>query len=170
MAPCRVEITAIAELACGGRRALSHLHRVLDAISFNFACASMQDGVQDINRLFTPPLHVPSDVEMVEGDEPVSLPPLTESSPALSRHTSLAPPEKPPAPYVEVRLLTASERKQYESLAERPITVEDAFPEEEMERIIGEYGAGAALNYYVRMSSGLAFKVRTMNTSPCSFI
>lgn len=63
--------------------------------------------------------------------------------------------------YVELRRLTEEERSRYEEgLSERPITFEEAFPEEEMEEIVGQREGREQLLYYVRLSDGTVFGVR----------
>lgn len=64
--------------------------------------------------------------------------------------------------YIELPILSAVEKARYVTdLSERPITYEEAFPEQEMQGIIGEREVNSELYYFVKLSDGLAFRVRT---------
>ena len=119
----------------------------------------MSDDTQEIMLLSTPPAHEPLDVDMTQ--EGRSSPSGQAATEELSRLTSLSLTDKKIQPYVEVKILTPEEKAKYATdLAERLITSDEEFPEEHMERVIGEYSSGSELYYFVMMTSGIAFKVR----------
>lgn len=121
----------------------------------------MSSDVPDVELLFSPPPEQ-SDVEMVPetgSPEPPRSPSAQASSEHLSRLTSLSLADNPPSVYVEVATLPAEKKAKYATLAERPITSDEEFPEEAMERVLGEYKSSDGEFYFVRMSSGVAFKV-----------
>lgn len=116
------------------------------------------------------PLYDQSDLDMV-ADTRDSTPAQTE----LSRLTTLSLTDNKPQAYVEVMSLPPEEKAKYMTgLAERHITSDEEFPEDQMERIIGEYNTNSGVYYFVRMSSGTAFKVRfapiVLQTMPTQFL
>jgi hypothetical protein len=115
----------------------------------------MSEPLSDIELLSTSPPHEQSDVDMVANIRG-STPAQTE----LSRLTSLSLAETQQQVYVEVKALSSEQKAKYATdLAERLFMSDEEFPEEQMERVIGEYRNSSGLYYFVRMSSGIAFKV-----------
>lgn len=77
---------------------------------------------------------------------------------------SSTPGTKARVAYVELRSLTEEERSQYSSdISERPITYEEAFPEQEMLSIVGE----VQMYYFVKLSDGQAFRASCAHNLSC---
>lgn len=125
----------------------------------------MSEGISDVEMLFSPPRNEQSDVEMlpeVASEEHSREPSAQATTEELSRLTSLSltDNDRLPSVYVEVPSLPPAAKAKYATdLKERSITSDEEFPEESMERIVGEYEVDGELHYFVRMSSGMAFKV-----------
>lgn len=126
----------------------------------------MSDDTPDVDMLFSPPRSQPSDVEMIpeaDSEGPTREPSTQATTAELSRliSLSLTDKEKLPSVYVEIPRLPPKAKTQYATdLKEQPITSDEEFPAENMERIIGDYEIGGELYYFVKMTSGMAFKVR----------
>ena len=127
----------------------------------------MSADVPDVEMLFSPPRNQQSDVEMipeVASEQSSREPSAGATSEELSRLTSLSLTEKGklPSVYVEVPTLPAEAKARYATdLKERSITSDEEFPEENMDCIVGEYEIKGELHYFVKMSSGMAFKVNS---------
>ena len=119
-----------------------------------------------MDRLFSPPKDSGGDLAL---SEPFQPPPSStegplshEPSPLTSITPSSRGPRLPTArAYVELQHFPRAELEQYKPLADRPLTFAEAFPEWAMECIIGEYKIGSKDFYYVKLSDGLAYRVRT---------
>lgn len=130
----------------------------------------MSDDTLDVDMLVSLPRDHPSgdDVEMfpeADSEGPTREASTQGTSADLSRLTSLSltDKEKPPAVYVEVPSLPPQAKLKYATdLKERPITSDEEFPAEEMKSIVGEYEMDGDLHYFVKMTSGIAFKVTTV--------
>lgn len=86
--------------------------------------------------------------------------PLSRSLSALTPEPATATDSVESTVYVELRTLSAEEKSQYATdLSDSAITYEEAFPEREMQGIIGELKVDNALFYFVRLSDGQAFRV-----------
>ena len=128
----------------------------------------MSDDTLDVDMLVSLPPDQPSDddVEMIPsraGSEGPTREASTEGTAAdLSRLTSLSLTDKGKSStvYVEVPSLSSEARLKYAAdLKEQPITSDEEFPAENMESIVGEYEMDGDLHYFVKMTSGVAFKV-----------
>ena len=117
---------------------------------------NMSDDIPEVELLST---YEQSDVDMVADSSRRSSP---SAQAELAGLTSLSlADKKKPRVYVEVTHLPPTEKEKYATdLAERPVNSDEEFPEEQIERVIGEYDSASGLYYFVRMSSGEAFKVR----------
>lgn len=126
----------------------------------------MSEDVPDVEMLFSPPRNQQSDVEMIPeaaSEQSSRKPSVEATTEELSRLTSLSLTDSGQfsSVCVEVPSLPPGAKARYVTdLRERPITSDEEFPEENMDRIIGEYEIEDELHYFVKMSSGIAFKVK----------
>ncbi|PSR76690.1 hypothetical protein PHLCEN_2v8287 [Hermanssonia centrifuga] len=124
----------------------------------------MSGSRSSVERLFSPP--AASDVEMLQSDAPGP----SDSSfhgPSSPSESPLSPlPESPPRLFVELPLLSPTSKSKYTTdFSERVTMLEEAYPEREMDSIIGEYSFGRKSSYFVKLSTGLAVKVSILARS-----
>ncbi|KAI0689886.1 SNF2 family N-terminal domain-containing protein [Cytidiella melzeri] len=87
------------------------------------------------------------------------MPPLSRTESIDASWLAPVPPANDMSVYIELRRLTKAERNLYESgFSERSVTDDEAFPEREMEAVIGEVQARTQKYYYVRLLNGQAFR------------
>ncbi|KAI0094367.1 SNF2 family N-terminal domain-containing protein [Irpex rosettiformis] len=116
----------------------------------------MAGDSSDVHSLFSSP---GASGSRVTRDETIEKPPLSRKvSAESSLLTSLTSIEEKSF-YIELRTLSKAERSRYVTgLSERPISNEEAFPEDTMETIVGELTEGKEDYYYVRLVTGEVFR------------
>lgn len=112
----------------------------------------MSDNAQEVELLFAPASQ--SDLEMATSQARSQS---EETSAELSHMTSLSLAERKRRAYVEVSALPADKKTNYSGLADLNVPA-DQLTAGNVECIIGEYKVGDALQYFVRLSSGIAMR------------
>ncbi|GJE85782.1 chromatin remodeling factor-like protein [Phanerochaete sordida] len=115
----------------------------------------MSDDAQEVELLFATSSPRQSDVEMLP--EAASRAQSEETSAELSRLSTLSIAVQRDRVYVEPPALSSEDLARYADLADLPVASDES-PDGEMERIIGEYETRGGLQYFVRMSNGIAYR------------